>query len=123
MKHLLFLGLLFFSPRTKTLDNTIDEIEMDKRLRKLTMAQGFSLPDMQVKFDIFVSPDSILYEMPRLLIGGQEAKCCVCGDMPFSIEYSNDSLVCYCSKHYPVKEIKAMPAVVEKSVPPIPEPV
>jgi hypothetical protein len=123
MKQLLFLGIFFFFPVTKAFDITMDEIESDKAIKKLSMAQGFSLPDMQVKFDIFVSPESVLYEMPKFFINGQEVKCLVCGQCPVMIEYKKEKLISYCLVHAPKKDLLSWsPTRPECNVvPPIPD--
>lgn len=133
MKHFLFLGLVFFSSNLQVLDNTLDEIEFNKMLIKRGAVEALQLPDMNVKFDIFVSQTSIFYEMPKLFLDDQEVKCNICGACPVMIEYKREhkderisdykdgKLLAFCLQHAPRRRaISTINSLEELSVPPIP---
>lgn len=103
MKHILLFGLLFFFPTVKTFDTTLDEVEFEKLATKLTSAKGLHLPDMKVKFDIFVADNSILYEMPKFYLNDQEVKCNNCGECPVMVEYREDHIEAFCLRHAPMR--------------------
>ena len=105
MKHVLFLGaIFFFFNGLQSNDLTLDEIETEREIASVfTSNSSFKLPDMNVKFDIFVADDAIFYEMPRFYLNEQEVKCEVCGQCPVMIQYKKDKLTSFCLQHAPRK--------------------